>query len=109
MPFWTGYASHAGMNLLSVVKGRWGVCEEGVELSGHVALEAADDLSLGESFLGAALDVVTGAGVGDHAHHHDAPERLVGSAVAATVESFADDEPGGGVDGRAPAQVGARR
>jgi hypothetical protein len=73
-----------------------------------LSLEAADDLALGESFFGAPLDVVTSARVGDHADHDDAPQGLVGPAVAAAVEALAHDQPGGGVDGgTAPPQAPA--
>ncbi len=64
-------------------------------LAGDVALEDADDLALGEAFLDAALHVAAGAGVAAHAGDDDAPEGVVGLAVAAGVEAMAGDLAGG--------------
>ena len=43
---------------------------------------------LGESGRDASLDVGAGAGIGTHAGEHDPPQRMVGLAVAAAVESM---------------------
>src|SRR5258708_11013167 len=57
-----------------------------VELAGDVALEAADDLFLGQAFGGASLHVVTGATAGCHAGQGDHVEGAVGLSVAAPFE-----------------------
>src|SRR5262245_52522785 len=59
-----------------------------VDLSGDVALEAADDLVLGLAFLGATLHVGLGALVTAHTAHGDHPQGIVGLAVAAAVGSL---------------------
>jgi hypothetical protein len=79
------------MLLLSVklVGGAWAVevGEDGaVDLAGHVAFQAADDLALGQSLGGAAGDVGLGPRVVVHADQDDAPQRVVGLAVAAPIE-----------------------
>ncbi len=51
-----------------------------IELPSDVALEGADDLALGAALRGAPGDVGMGARVEDHAHHDDAPERVVRAA-----------------------------
>ena len=67
----------------------WSVGREvGVELAGDVALQAAHDLAGGASFGEATRDVFAGAFVVAHAGEHDAPERMVGLAVATRVESM---------------------
>jgi hypothetical protein len=66
---------------------RSGGAEVVVDLAGDVALEHSDDLFLGLAFFGAPLDVGAGAQVGAHAGDHDVPQRGVGSAVTAGVES----------------------
>src|SRR5215204_5070873 len=60
-------------------------------LAGDVALEDPDDLSLGEALLDAAFDLAAGAGVAAHPGHDDPPERVVGLAVAAGVETMPGD------------------
>ena len=47
-----------------------------VELASDVSLEAADDLFPGESFFGAAFDVVAGPGVETHADEDDYHEEV---------------------------------
>src|SRR4029453_4382953 len=81
------------MLLLSVklVGGAWAVevGEDGaVDPAGHVAFQAADDLALGQSLGGAAGDVGLGPRVVVHADQDDAPQRVVGLAVAAAVDSL---------------------
>ena len=49
----------------------------GVYLTGNVALQAADDLGLGFSFLGAAFDVGAGGRVGAHPGERDPPQGVV--------------------------------
>lgn len=44
-----------------------------VDLAGHVALQAADDLGLGLAFFEAPFDVDLGGLVGAEAGEHDAP------------------------------------
>jgi len=55
-------------------------------LTGGVPLQAADDLGLGFSFLGAASGVGAGGGVGAQAGEHDPPQGVAGLPVAAGVE-----------------------
>ena len=50
------------------------VADERVELAGDVALEAAHDLTLGESVGGALVDVGLGPRVGAHPDQHDRPQ-----------------------------------
>ena len=78
--------------LLSMSSGL-GARQAAVKLAGDVALERADDLAFGAALGGAALDVGAGAGVVDHAHHDDAPERVICAAVATAVESLAGGQP----------------
>src|SRR5512132_1830292 len=59
--------------------------EEPVDLTGHIALEAADDLALGQALSGAALDVGDGRRVPAHPEHDDPEQRGVGLAGAAPV------------------------
>src|SRR5450755_84901 len=67
-----------------------GGAKAGVGLAGDVTLEAADDLRLGLTFGCAAFDVGAGGRVGAHAGEDDAPQGVVGLAVAARVEPVAD-------------------
>ena len=60
-----------------------------VDLSGDVALGAADDLFLGAVFGGSSGDVGAGAVAVGHAHEGDTPQGSVGVAVAASVEAIA--------------------
>ena len=56
-----------------------------VDLTGDVALQAADGFASGFAFGDAASEVVAGAGVPAQPEQSDAVERGVGSAVAAGV------------------------
>ena len=56
-----------------------------MDLSGDVPFEAADDLSAGFAFGLAFLDVCDGGRVVAHTNRCDAPERVVGLAVAAAM------------------------
>src|SRR5215218_466074 len=76
-----------------------------VELSGDVALEAADDFLLGLAFLGAACDVVLGPLVAVHPAHGGHPQAIVGLPVTAAVKPMADGLPRGRLDPRCPTQV----
>src|SRR6266487_3694439 len=67
----------------------------GVDLTGGVTLQAADDLCLGLSFFRAPLDVGAGGRVRSHPGEHDSPQGVVGLAVAAGVEPVAGDFPRG--------------
>src|SRR5512132_4394012 len=78
--------------------------EEVVDLAGHIALEAADDLGLGVALGDAAGDVVLGALVDAHAGDHDQVQRRVGLAVAAPVEPVALGLAGGGGQWRGGAE-----
>lgn len=69
--------------------GRGGCDQYLVDLAGQVALEAADDLGLGEALCGAAVEVVTGARVAADPGERHGVEGIVGAAVAATVEPVA--------------------
>src|SRR3984957_3314586 len=64
-----------------------------VDLSGDVALLAADDLFLGQSFFGAPGDVGAGGRVVAHPGDDDPPQGVVGLAVAAGVEAVPADLP----------------
>ena len=57
--------------------------EHRVELAGDVALEAADDLAFGESFVGPAFYVGAGGFVVSQSHDGDDVEGAVGLSVAA--------------------------
>jgi hypothetical protein len=80
-----------------------------VDLAGDVALEAAGDLAGGEPFGGAARDVGDGALIAGASGHHDGPQRMVGGAVAATVETMTVGLARRRADRCDPAQVGERR
>ena len=86
-----------------------GARQAAVELAGDVALERADDLAFGAALRGAPGDVGTGARVEDHAHHDDAPERVVRATVAPAVESFAEGQPRRSVDRGDATEVGEGR
>src|SRR5450830_430613 len=64
----------------------------GADLAGDVALEAADDLSLGQALARAPLDVVAGRLVVSHPHDCDDVEGAVRRVVAPTAEAVS---PGG--------------
>ena len=59
-----------------------------VDLADDVALEAAEDLAAREALGGTPSDVGLGGRVGGHAHHRDAPQRMVGGPVPAAVEAM---------------------
>jgi hypothetical protein len=77
-------------------------CDDLVELAGDVALEASDDLFLGQAFGGASFGVGAGAGVPAQAAQHHAVESGVGLTVAAAVEAVP-----GGLAGRGGNRGGA--
>jgi hypothetical protein len=58
-----------------------------VELSGDVALEAADGFGFGLALAETALEVAPCVGVVGEPADHDPPERRVGLAVAGAAES----------------------
>ncbi len=82
--------------------------EDAEDLAGDVALEATHDLLGAESFGAAAGDVDAGAFVAAHADERDAPERVVGLTVAATVEAMPTHPAGGGFEGRDAAELRER-
>jgi len=82
--------------------------EVGVELAGDVALQDAHDLADGLSFRDAARIVFAGAFIVAHAGEHDVPERVVGLAVAAGVESVPCGFAGRRWDGRDAAEMRER-
>ena len=84
----------------------WGVGEESVDLSGYVAFEAADDLAAGFAFGAAPCGVVAAALVAGESHGGDAPEGVVGVAVAAAVQSVSHGGPRGRLDGAGAAERG---
>src|ERR1017187_6480799 len=63
-------------------------------LACDVALEATDDVALGHSLCGATGNVGRGALVTSEAHHDDAPECVVGDAIATAVEAMSVGLPG---------------
>ena len=79
-----------------------------MDLPGDVAFETAGDLPVGQALGGAARDEGAGALVVDAADHHDAPQRVVGGAVAATVEAVAGRLARRRPGGCGPAQVRER-
>ena len=91
--------------------GALGGAEVAVGLAGDVALQAADDLSFRQSLGGAPLDLGAGGGVAAHPGDHDAPQGVVGLAVAAGVEPAAGELPrrGGDRGGRAQVRPGGLR
>ena len=82
--------------------------EDGEDLAGDVALEASDDLGLGQPFGGASGGVGPGAGVVTQPAKYDDVEGVVRPAVAATVESVAVGPPAAGRDRSNPAQMRER-
>jgi hypothetical protein len=82
--------------------------EVSVDLAGDVALEDAHDLRFGASFEQAPFDVGARAWIRTHAGEHDAPQGVVGKAVAAAVEPVADRLARRGVDRGDPAEVRER-
>jgi hypothetical protein len=84
-------------------RGDW---EEPVDLTGHIALEAADDLALGQALSGAAFHRGDGRRMPAHPDHDDPEQRGVGLPVAAPVEPVTAGLARGGRDGAGPAQLG---
>jgi hypothetical protein len=80
--------------------------QHAVGLPGDVALEAADDLSLALALRGAPGDVLLRTAISAHPSQADHVQRAVGLPVATSVETMADDLPGGGLDGSDPAEAG---
>ena len=70
-----------------------------VDLAGDVALEASEGFFLGSTLCDAFGDVVLGSLVVDHAGDDNVPERGVGLAIAAAVESVSFVFAAAGVDG----------
>jgi hypothetical protein len=64
-----------------------------VDFAGDEAFEAAHDLFGGQALGGPTGDVVLGALIAAHPDQHDAPQRIVGLAVTATVEAVAVGPP----------------
>ena len=95
---WPQVPAHWVVLMLLSMSSGLGARQAAVKLAGDVALERADDLAFGAALGGAALDVGAGAGVVDHAHHDDAPERVVCAAVATAVESLAGGQSRRSVD-----------
>src|SRR4051812_49963607 len=84
--------------------------ESSIDLAGEVALEAADDLALGQALGGAAGDVVDGRLVPAHANDDGAVEGGVGLPVTAAVEPVPPvGPPGAGGDGAGAAHLGESR
>lgn len=95
-------AGHGGRGLRSVeillcsssrAGGWFGGVEESVDLAGEVALEEAADLSGGEPFGGASLNVGAGVRVVGHAGDRRGVQDLVRLAVPAATCRAADDDP----------------
>ena len=62
--------------------------------AGDVAFEATDDVALGHSLGGATGDIGFGALITGEPHHDDAPECVVGGAIATAVEAMSIGLPG---------------
>src|ERR671910_2862772 len=77
-----------------------------VDLPGHVALEAPDDLPLALALLSAPRDVFLRALIPSHPSQADHVQRAVGLSVATAVQTVPHDLAGGGLDGSDPAQAG---
>src|SRR5690242_369289 len=77
-----------------------------VDLAGDIAFEAAEDVSFGQTFGGAAGDVVAGALVVAHADQDDGVQGAVGGAVTAAVEAVAVSASRGCGDGGDAGQMG---
>src|SRR5664280_3329171 len=80
-----------------------------VDLAGDVALQDADDLALGASLLHSALEGGLRVWVVGDPHHDDAPQRAVGLAVAAAVETMACHLARGCLDRRHAAEMSPGR
>jgi len=85
--------------------GGWWACEVVVDLAGDVALQPAHDVELGQALVGPLLDIDPGRWVAVHADQGDAPQGMVGSAVAAAIASVAVGAARGRRDGSGAAQV----
>ena len=85
---------------------RWRAGEVLVDLAGAGALQAAQDVELGEPLVGPALDIRPGRWRAVPADQGDAPQGVVGVAVAAPVESVAVGAARGRRDGGGAAQMG---
>src|SRR5215217_3271867 len=86
----------------------WRACGRVGDLSGGVAIEAAQDVELGQALFGAPLDIGPGRWVAAHPDQGDAPQGVVGPPVAAAIEPVAIGAARGGGD-RGGATPGARR
>jgi hypothetical protein len=82
-----------------------GVGEVVVDLAGDGALQTAHDVELGQSLLGAPLDIGPSGWVAVHADQGDAPQGMVGPAVTAPVEPMAVGTARGRRDGGGAAQM----
>jgi hypothetical protein len=80
--------------------------EAGVELSGDVALEAADGFGFGFALGAAALEVVAVGGVVGEAGDHDPPQGAVGLTISRAAESMALLFAAGSIEGRDAAESG---
>ena len=76
-----------------------------VDLTGDVTLQAAHDVELGQALVGPPRDIGPGRRVTAHADQGDAPQGMVGSAVAAAVEAVAVGAARGGGDRGGATQV----
>src|SRR5687768_18596693 len=77
-----------GAEVARVGDGVW-VGDQPVDLACDVALEAADGLALALALASSALGVGAGVRVAGETDHGDAPEGVVGLAIAALVEPVA--------------------
>src|SRR5690349_5850653 len=84
--------------------GWWG--DESVELTGDVALEAADGFSAGIALGEASGEVGAGRSVPAQAGYHDGVQGAVGTPVTTTVESAAAGLARGSLDRADAAQSG---
>jgi hypothetical protein len=71
-----------------------------------MSLEAADDVALGLAFRLAPGRIGLGLLVAREPDHGDAPQGMVGLAIARSVESVPDSHARGGLDRRHPAHGG---
>src|ERR1019366_9838907 len=80
-----------------------------VDLASDIAFQDPDDLALGAPLLHSALEIGFRVWVVGDAYHDDAPQRAVGLAVAAAVETMACHLARGCLDGRHAAEMGPGR
>ena len=73
-----------------LIDGPLPLADEGEDLAGDVAFEAADDLFLGQAFFGTPLHVGASTGFPAQTAQCDAVEGGVGLSVAAAVEPVPD-------------------